>query len=430
MTAPLRVAVAGLGNVGTETVRLLAGQKDLLALRCGRPIVVTAVSARDAARDRGISLDGIAWFDDPVAMARDADADIVLELVGGSEGVAHDVCLAAIGVGRHVVTANKALIAVHGAALGTAAEAAGVSLAYESAVAGGIPIIKALREGLAANQVSRLHGILNGTCNYILTTMRETGRDFDDVLKDAQELGYAEADPSFDIDGVDAAHKLAILTSVAFGCAIDFDAVHIEGIRHIGAIDIAFATELGYRIKLLGIAEQTEAGIQQRVHPVMVPLAAPIAAVEGVFNAVVSDGDYVGTTMFQGRGAGGGPTASAVVADIIDIARGQTVPIFGVPVAAQQPMRIQPLENRIGLYFVRFMVHDKPGVFAEIAAALRDAEISIESAIQRGRAAVGVVPLVVTTHEAREAAMQQALGRIAALDSVTEPPRMIRIETF
>jgi homoserine dehydrogenase len=344
--------------------------------------------------------------------------------------VAHDVCLAAIGAGRHVVTANKALIAVHGAALGTAAEAAGVSLAYESAVAGGIPIIKALREGLAANQVSRLHGILNGTCNYILTTMRETGRDFDDVLKDAQELGYAEADPSFDIDGVDAAHKLAILTSVAFGCAIDFDAVHIEGMRHIGAIDIAFATELGYRIKLLGIAEQTEAGIQQRVHPVMVPLAAPIAAVEGVFNAVVSDGDYVGTTMFQGRGAGGGPTASAVVADIIDIARGQTVPIFGVPVAAQQPMRIQPLENRIGLYFVRFMVHDKPGVFAEIAAALRDAEISIESAIQRGRAAVGVVPLVVTTHEAREAAMQQALGRIAALDSVTEPPRMIRIETF
>ncbi|MEX2614537.1 MAG: homoserine dehydrogenase [Alphaproteobacteria bacterium] len=430
MSSPVRVAVAGLGNVGAETVRLLAGQKDLLALRCGRPIVVTAVSARDSSRDRGISLDGIAWFDDPVAMARDAEADLVLELIGGSEGVAHEVCKAAIGAGRHVVTANKALIAVHGASLGTAAEAAGVSLAYESAVAGGIPIIKALREGLAANQVFRLHGILNGTCNYILTTMRETGRDFDDVLRDAQELGYAEADPSFDIDGVDAAHKLAILTSVAFGCAIDFDAVHIEGIRHIGAIDIAFATELGYRIKLLGIAEQTDAGIQQRVHPVMVPVAAPIAAVEGVFNAIVSDGDYVGTTMFQGRGAGGGPTASAVVADIVDIARGQTVPIFGVPVAAQQPMRVQPLENRIGLYFVRFMVHDKPGVFAEIAAALRDAEISIESAIQRGRAAGGVVPLVVTTHEAREAAMQQALGRIAALDSVTEPPRMIRIETF
>ncbi len=430
MSEVLRVAVAGLGNVGAETVRLLAGQKDLLALRCGRPIVVTAVSARDASRDRGISLDGITWFDDPVALARDADADVVLELIGGSEGVAKDVCEAAIAAGRHVVTANKALIAVHGAALGGAAEAAGVTLAYESAVAGGIPIVKALREGLAANQVTRLQGILNGTCNYILTTMRETGRDFDDVLAEAQELGFAEADPSFDIDGVDAAHKLAILTSVAFGCAIDFDAVHVEGIRHIAASDIAYATELGYRIKLLGIAEMTDEGIQQRVHPVMVPIGAPIAGVEGVFNAVVAEGDYVGTTMFEGRGAGGGPTASAVVADIIDIARGQMMPVFGVPVAAQKPMRVHPLEDRTGLYFVRFMVHDKPGVFAEIAAALRDAEISIESAIQRGRAAGGVVALVVTTHEAREASMLKAIDAIAAFDSVTETPRMIRIEAF
>jgi homoserine dehydrogenase len=430
MSEALRVAVAGLGTVGAETVRLLSAQRDLLALRCGRSVTVTAVSARDKSRDRGIPMDGIAWFNDPVSMAREAPADIVLELIGGSEGVAREVCTAAIAAGRHVVTANKALIAIHGAALGSAAEAAGVSLAYESAVAGGIPIIKALREGLAANQVTRLHGILNGTCNYILTTMRETGRDFDDVLKDAQELGYAEADPSFDVDGVDAAHKLAILTSVAFGCPVNFDAVHIEGIRHVGAIDIGFATELGYRIKLLGIAELIDGKVQQRVHPVMVPVGAPIAAVEGVFNAVVAEGDYVGTTMFEGRGAGGGPTASAVVADVIDIARGHTIPVFGVPVASQKTLKAVPIEDRTGLYFLRFMVHDKPGVFADIAAALRDSEISIESAIQRGRAAGGAVPLVVTTHETREANMRRALDVIAALDSVTETPRMIRIETF
>ncbi|PPR22928.1 MAG: Homoserine dehydrogenase, partial [Alphaproteobacteria bacterium MarineAlpha10_Bin3] len=293
MTAPLRVAVAGLGTVGAETVRLIAVQQDILALRCGRDITVTAISARDRARDRGIDLGSIAWFDDPAAMARDADADVVVELIGGCDGVALDICRAAIAARRHVVTANKALIALKGAELGEAAEAAGVALAYESAVAGGIPIIKALREGLAANRVSRVHGILNGTCNYILTTMRETGRDFDDVLRDAQELGYAEADPSFDVDGVDTAHKLAILTSVAFGCAIDFDAVQIEGIRHIAASDIAYATELGYRIKLLGIAEKTDAGIGQRVHPVMVPINAPIAAVEGVVNGVVVEGDFV-----------------------------------------------------------------------------------------------------------------------------------------
>ncbi len=430
MTAPLRVAVAGLGTVGAETVRLIAARRDLLALRCGRAVTVTAVSARDRARDRGIDMGAIAWFDDPAAMARDAEADVVVELIGGSDGVALDICNAAIGAGRHVVTANKALIAVRGAALGKAAEAAGVTLAFESAVAGGIPIIKALREGLAANRITHVHGILNGTCNYILTTMRETGRGFDDVLRDAQELGYAESDPSFDIDGVDTAHKLAILTSVAFGCAIDFDAVHIEGIRDIAAGDIAYATELGYRIKLLGIAEKTDSGIGQRVHPVMVPIDAPIAAVEGVVNGVVAQGDFVGTTMFEGPGAGGGPTASAVVADIIDIARGRTAPAFGVPVAAQTEMQVLPMSERTGLYFIRVIVHDRPGVFADIATALGDCEISIESAIQRGRAEGGGVPLVLTTHRTKEASMRVALDRIAALNSVVEPPQMIRIETF
>jgi homoserine dehydrogenase len=427
---PLKIAVVGLGVVGAETVRLIAAQQDILSRRCGRPVVVTAVSARDKSRDRGLSLDGIEWFDDPVALARDADADVVCELIGGSEGVARDVCEAAIAAGRHVVTANKALIAMHGATLGRAAEAAGITLAYEAAVAGGIPIIKALREGLAANQVTKVQGILNGTCNYILTTMRETGRDFAGILAEAQEHGYAEADPTFDIDGIDAAHKLAILTSVTFGCAIDFDAVHIEGIRHIDAQDIRFATELGYRIKLLGIAEMKDGCVQQRVHPAMVPLEAPIASVEGVFNGVVAEGDYVGTTMFEGRGAGAGPTASAVVADIIDIARGRETPIFGVPTDELETMRVSPMDERVGLYYVRVMVYDNPGVFADIAGALRDSEISIESAIQRGRVENGVVPVVLTTHETREASMKHALDLIGALDSVAETPRMIRIETL
>ena len=430
MTMPLKIAVVGLGVVGAETVRLIAAQQDILSRRCGRPVVVTAVSARDKSRDRGLSLDGIEWFDDPVALARDADADVVCELIGGSEGVARDVCEAAIAAGRHMVTANKALIAMHGATLGRAAEAAGITLAYEAAVAGGIPIIKALREGLAANQVTKVQGILNGTCNYILTTMRETGRDFAGILAEAQEHGYAEADPTFDIDGIDAAHKLAILTSVTFGCAIDFDAVHIEGIRHIDAQDIRFATELGYRIKLLGIAEMKDGCVQQRVHPAMVPLEAPIASVEGVFNGVVAEGDYVGTTMFEGRGAGAGPTASAVVADIIDIARGRETPIFGVPTDELETMRVSPMDERVGLYYVRVMVYDNPGVFADIAGALRDSEISIESAIQRGRVENGVVPVVLTTHETREASMKHALDLIGALDSVAETPRMIRIETL
>ena len=428
MTGPLKIAVAGLGVVGAETVRLIAAHGEMLAQRGGRPVNVTAVSARDKIKDRGIDFSSAAWFDDPVAMARESDAGVVCELIGGSDGVARDVCEAAIAAGRHVVTANKALIAMHGAGLGRAAEDAGVTLAYEAAVAGGIPIIKALREGLAANKVSRLQGILNGTCNYIMTTMRETGRDFAEVLAEAQEHGYAEVDPSFDIDGIDAAHKLAILASVTFGCEINFDAVHIEGSRHVDALDIRFATELGYRIKLLGIAENGSDGIQQRVHPAMVPLDAPIASVEGVFNGIVAEGDFVGTTMFEGRGAGAGPTASAVVADIVDIARDRQTPTYGVPADKLAAPRIRPMDERVGLFYVRVMVYDKPGVFADIAGALRDSQISIESAIQRGRAEGGVVPVVLTTHETKESSMRRALELIARLDSVAEPPRMIRIE--
>ncbi|MHA1113085.1 MAG: homoserine dehydrogenase [Alphaproteobacteria bacterium] len=431
MSGPLKIAIAGLGTVGAGTLRLLRGQAGLLAQRCGRELVVTAVAARDRSRDRGVSLDGLAWFDDAAAMAAQGDADVVVELIGGADGVAKSVCEAAIAAGRHVVTANKALLAHHGDALAGLAEAAGVALGYEAAVAGGIPIVKTLREGLAGNRISRVHGILNGTCNYILSEMRATGRDFADVLAEAQAHGYAEADPSFDIDGVDAAHKLAILASVAFGCRINFEGVHVEGIRHISPLDIRFAEELGYRIKLLGLARLTEAGVEQRVHPCMVPETAPIAHIEGVLNAVVAEGDFVGGVTLVGPGAGAGPTASAVVADLADIARGHRAPAFSVPVAALADLPAAPMACHRGAYYIRLMVVDRPGVIADISAALRDARVSIEAVLQRGRAPDEAVPVVLTTHDGtEEAAMVQVLDRIEKLETVLEPPRMIRVETL
>jgi homoserine dehydrogenase len=342
--------------------------------------------------------------------------------------VARRVVEQAIVRGRHVATANKALMAHHGTALAAAAEAAGVTIGYEAAVAGGIPVIKTLREGLIANVRGRVFGILNGTCNYILTAMRESGREFGDVLAEAQALGYAEADPSFDVDGIDSAHKLALLASVAFGCTVDFDEVSIEGIRHVTALDIAFAEELGYRIKLLGIAKLTEYGVERRVHPCMVPLSASIAQVHGVFNAVVADGDFVDTVVQEGRGAGERPTASAVVADIADIARGLSVPTFGVPAASLKTLPALAMERHRGAYYVRLMVLDRPGVFAEVAAILRDHAVSMEAVLQRGRAPGEPVPVVMITHETVEASMLASLDAVAALDACVEPPRMIRIE--
>lgn len=430
MTAPLKIAVAGLGTVGAGLVRLLEQQAALLESRCSRRLEVTAVSARDRDADRGVDLSRAVWFDSPEAMARDAEADVVVELIGGEIGVAKDVCEAAIASGRAVVTANKALVAHHGTGLARAAEKAGVVLCYEAAVAGGIPIVKALREGLAGNRIGRIYGILNGTCNYILSVMRESGREFYEVLDEAQALGYAEADPSFDVDGIDAAHKLAILTSLAMGCEVDFDGVHIEGIRHVSAQDIAFADELGFRIKLLGIARRTADGIEQRVHPCMVRLGSPIAHVEGVYNAVVADGDFIGTCVFEGRGAGAGPTASAVAADLVDIARGARVPAFVLPTAELAPSRTTPMDQHQGAYYVRLMVVDRPGVIADVSAVLRDEQVSMESMLQRGRAPGEPVPVVITTHETREASMARALSRIEELNSVLEPPRMIRIESL
>jgi len=427
---PLKIGIAGLGTVGAGTLRLLRENSALLARRAGRALVVTAVSARSRARERGIDLTGLRWEDDPAALAAAPDIDAVVELIGGSEDPARALVTAALERGKHVVTANKALIARHGAELARLAEKRGVALAFEAAVAGGIPILKALREGLAANNVRRIYGILNGTCNYVLTTMRESGREFGDVLGEAQRLGYAEADPSFDIDGIDSAHKLALLAAVAFGTEVDFDGVHVEGIRHVSALDIEFAAELGYRIKLLGLARPTEHGLEQRVHACMVPRAAPIAHVEGVFNAVVVEGDFVGRIMLEGRGAGAEPTASAVVADLLDVAGGRSTTSFAVPASQLKAAERAPMARHRGAYYVRLMVLDRPGVIADVAAALRDEQVSMEQMIQRGRAPGGAVPVVLTTHEAEEAAMRRALDRIARVETVIETPRMIRVENL
>jgi homoserine dehydrogenase len=430
MSSPIRIAIAGLGTVGAGTVKLLREHAALLARRSGRPLHIVAASARDLRRDRGVDLSGVRLESDPVKLASAPDVDVVVEVIGGSDGIARQVIETAIASGKHVVTANKALLALHGSVIARQAEAKGVILAFEAAVAGGIPIIKILREGLTGNRVKRLYGILNGTCNYILTTMRETGRDFADVLAEAQKLGYAEADPSFDIDGIDAAHKLALLTAVAFGRPVDFDGVYIEGISRVGAHDIRFAEELDCRIKLLGLARETPHGIEQRVHPCLVPKSAPIASVDGVLNAVAVEGDFVGATLFEGRGAGAGPTASAVVADLIDVARGHGLPAFVVPASELEASPNSPIDRHRGAYYLRLMVLDRPGVIADVTAALRDEQVSLESMLQHGRARRpdDTVPVVLTTHETEEAAMQRALKRIAGLGAMREAPTLIRIE--
>ena len=430
MSQPLRIGIAGLGTVGAGVVGLLDRHGDLLERRCGRRLQIAAVSARDKSKDRGVPLGAMRWLDDPMDLAGDGGVDVVVELIGGSDGIAKALCQAAIAGGKHVVTANKALLAHHGTGLALAAEGAGVTLGFEAAVAGGIPIVKTLREGLAGNGVGRVYGILNGTCNYILSAMRDSGREFDDILAETQELGYAEADPSLDIDGVDTAHKVALLASLAFGCQVDFDSIHIEGIRHIKPTDIRFAEELGYRIKLLGIATVTDGELEQRVHPCMVPDTAPIATVEGAFNAVVADGDFIGTLMQEGLGSGAGPTASAVLSDLVDIARGRCVPTFSVPASELVAIPARPMDRHRGAYYIRLMVVDRPGVFADVAAVLRDHDVSMEAVLQRTRDPGEAVPVVMILHETQEREMMGALDQIGALEAVIEPPRMIRIESL
>ncbi|MGN1080378.1 MAG: homoserine dehydrogenase [Alphaproteobacteria bacterium] len=429
MSEVFKVAVAGLGTVGGGVVRLLQEQKDVLLKRCGRLIELTAAADLNPARAEELNLPAsVAFYRDAREMAEKTDADVIIELIGGADGIAYELCLSALNRGKNFVTANKAMIAHHGNELARLAEEHGVFFGYEAAVAGGIPIIKALREGLVGNRISEVYGILNGTCNYILTMMRETGRPFDDVLADAQKLGYAEADPSFDIDGIDTAHKTCILGSLAFGMPIDLQALSVEGIRFITDADIAFAEELGFRIKLLGVGRRYDNGVSLNVYPCMIPQTAEIAHVDGVFNAVITEGDFVGHSMFVGRGAGERPTASAVVADIADAAMRRGLPLLTVANKEIKPVPVVSLAQREGEYYVRFEVRDQPGVVADIARILGREQVSIASMIQRGRAQSGTVPLIMTFHKSKESAVTAALAEIERLDCVLDKPCMIRIE--
>ena len=436
MAEPLRIALAGLGTVGAGVIRLVEANAALIARRAGRPIVITAVSARDRTKDRGVDLSAYGWEDDMTAMAARADVDVVVELVGGSDGPALALARNAIREGKALVTANKAMIAHHGLELADAAEAARVALKFEAAVAGGIPVIKGLREGAAANEIERVYGILNGTCNFILSTMEDTGRDFADVLAEAQKRGYAEADPTFDIEGIDAAHKLSILAAISFGAKIDFASVETTGISRLLAADIAQADALGYVIRLIGMADTDgvhSGGAQpcrlfQRVQPYLVPFDHPLAHVDGATNAVVAEGNFSGRLLFQGAGAGDGPTASAVVADIIDIARGEIGAPFSVPVAELEDMVPAESGHRLGRAYLRFVVADRPGVLAEITAAMRDAGVSIESLIQKGRAGPdGEVLVAMVTHEGPESAVSEALRLLDGSPSLGAPPLVMHI---
>ena len=434
--AALRIGIAGLGNVGGGVVKLLEQNAGLITRRAERPITVTAVSARDRNRERGIDLAGYAWVDDATELATRGDVDVVVELVGGSDGPALTLARRTLAAGKAFVTANKAMLAHHGLDLAALAEANGAALKYEAAVAGGVPVIKGLREAMAANRIARVYGLLNGTCNYILTRMEAERLDFAAVLAEAQAAGYAEADPSFDIDGIDTAHKLSILAALAFGARIDFAAVATQGIRAVELADIDQAAALGFRIKLVGLAEcqaadETADGtLFQRVHPALVPHDHPLAAASGALNAVAAEGDFVGRLFFQGRGAGEGPTASAVVADLIDIARGDIGRPFGMPVASLAALPPSDPATRRGRYYLRLTVADRPGVLAELTAALRDHGVSIESLIQRGHAASGDAMVVMVTHIAGEAEVLASLAQMERSDAVTGAPVMMHILDF
>tara|TARA_R100001129_G_scaffold129581_2_gene91477 strand:- start:4066 stop:5376 length:1311 start_codon:yes stop_codon:yes gene_type:complete len=432
MTQALKVGIAGLGTVGAALFRAIGSRHKLLADTCGRAITVTAVSARDKTRDRGIDLSGVEWFDDPAELARKGDIDVFVELIGGDGDPAHGCVAAALARGIHVVTANKALLAKHGVELAEVAEEAGVLLNFEAAVAGGIPVIKALRESLTGNSISRVYGILNGTCNYILTRMQKENMGFDECLAEAQRLGYAEADPTFDIGGFDTAHKLSILTSLAFGTRIASDEVYVEGITNISIEDIHAAEELGYRIKLLGVAQRTSTGIEQRVHPTMVPLGSMIAEVDSVTNAVTIEADIVGELMLSGPGAGGDATASAVLGDIADIAKSrpghQHGPALGRPAKYLEPYTQAQMRSHEGGYFISLKVEDRVGVFAAIAAQMSKNGISLESIVQRPANGSDLKTVILVTHATTEASVREAVEGVRGEGYVNGEPQVIRIE--
>ena len=435
---PIQVGLLGMGTVGSGTFNVLRRNQEEIQRRAGRGIEITMVADLDLAKAQSLVGAHVKVVNDARQIIANPEIDIVVELIGGY-GIAKSLVLEAIAAGKHVVTANKALLAVHGTEIFAAAHAKGVMVAFEAAVAGGIPIIKALREGLTANRIQWVAGIINGTTNFILSEMRDKGLDFDVVLKEAQRLGYAETDPTFDIEGVDAAHKVTLMSALAFGSPVQFEKAHIEGITKLGAADIKYAEQLGYRIKLLGITKRTEAGVELRVHPSLVPTQRLIANVEGAMNAVMVQGDAVGTTLYYGKGAGSEPTASAVIADLVDITRLHTAdPLNRVPHLAFQPdamssLKIMPMSDVVTSYYLRLRVADEAGVLAKLTGLLAEANISIDAVLQReadqvSQAGENQTDVIILTHDTREGKMNDVLAQMQALPTVMAPVTKIRKE--
>jgi len=426
MTEPLRLGIAGLGTVGMGVVKIIRRHAALLEARTGRPVVITAVSARDATKDRGVSLKDYAWETDPVALARRDDVDVFVELMGGHDGPAKRATEAALAAGKDVVTANKALLAIHGQALAEQAEAKGGVIRFEAAVAGGIPVIKSLTEGLAGNEITRVMGVMNGTCNYILTQMEATGRGYNALFEECAQLGYLEADPLLDVGGIDAGHKLALLSAIAFGTKPAFDNIKLEGIQRIAIEDIRHAADMGYRIKLLGVAQRSARGLEQRMTPCLVPANSPLGQLEGGTNMVVIEGDAIEQVVLRGPGAGEGPTASAVMGDVLDIARGLRIATFGQPATTLQ----ETPAAQTGLpapHYVRMALQDKPGAMAKVASALGDAGVSIHRMRQYDHATT-IAPVLIVTHKCTSAMLEQALEGLAATGVVEGAPVALRIE--
>lgn len=428
MSEPLRLGIAGLGTVGIGVVKIVQGLGETLTTRAGRPIEIVAVSARSKGRERGADISSYAWEDDPVALARRDDIDVFVELVGGDEGPAKDAVEAAIASGKDVVTANKALLAVHGQALAEAAETKGLCLRYEAAVAGGIPVIKALTEGLAGNRIERVMGVMNGTCNYILTRMQDAGLDYQTVFAEADSLGYLEADPTLDVGGIDAGHKLAILASIAFGSQVDFGAMQIEGIERVSIEDIELAADMGFRVKLLGVAQMTGRGLETRMSPCLVPMSSPLGQLEGATNMVVLEGDSVGQIVLRGAGAGEGPTASAVMSDIVDLARGLRLPTFGQPASTLAKVRAAS-SAAPAPYYLRMGLVDRPGALAKIATVLGEAGISIDRMRQLSHTDPSA-PVVIVTHKASRMALDEAIAAMDGTEVLTSQPVALRIEAI
>jgi homoserine dehydrogenase len=420
-----RVGVAGLGNVGGGVLTFLAERADFAP--AGARAVIAGVSARSRTRPRAFDISHLPFFDDPVRLAASPDIDVFVELIGGSDGPAKAAVEAALNAGKPVVTANKALIAEHGTELAALAESKGVPLVFEAAVMGGTPAVKMLREALVGDEIRSVAGILNGTCNYILTEMQTTGRAFADVLAEAQRLGYAEADPTMDVGGFDAAHKITILAALAFGCAPNYAAAEIEGIDQIDLLDIQMAKDLGYRIKLIASADRAEDGVLVRVHPSLVPVDHPLAQTGGALNALFIEGTRIGRIFVQGPGAGSGPTAAAVSADIADVMTGSVRPVFQRPAQSLKPFKPVDPSKSMGRAYLRFLVKDEPGVIAAVSETLAEAGVSIESFLQKPVKDTAGVPIVLTTHAVAESVLATAIGRIAGLAAVIDKPRLLRI---